>query len=202
MIAILLGARRGEIIGLRWSAAEFFEDGSGRLHIQQQVRMVRGKPEVAKTKTRKSTRTIPLPPYVVEVLQEHRQRQLRQAELFNWEVTEDTWLFTTDEGQCVRPDTVYHHFKALIRKLGLSDIRFHDLRHVSASLLDDSGASSKAKADILGHTTTRMSDETYTHTSDEARRRALERAAEAFRGGAEESLGGSFGGNSENGPSA
>ena len=102
----------------------------------------------------------------------------------------------------MRPDTVYHHFKDLIRRLGLPDIRFHDLRHVSASLLDESGASSKAKADILGHTTTRMSDETYTHTSEEARRRALERAAAAFRGGERNTFGGNSGGNSENGPSA
>ncbi len=201
LMAALVGPRRGELAGLRWHRVHIRPDGSGHIEILQQIRMVKGKPQLAKTKTQKSTRTVPLPAIVVEALEIHRARQAEQAKKFNWQVTEDSFVFTRNDGRAVRPDSVYQHFELLIRKHGLPRIALHDLRHTFASLVDETGGSAREKADIMGHTTTQMGDIVYTHTSENARQRAVNNAAEAFQRGFAAPSDSNFGSSSAGGES-
>lgn len=68
--------------------------------------------------------------------------------------------------------------------------------------MEEAGKSTRVKADVMGHTTTVMGDNVYTHTSEDAQRRAVFKAADAFQSGFKAPLGGDFGGNAENGPTA
>lgn len=180
-LSIYLGPRRGELVGLVWRRVHLNPDGTGIIQIRQQVRLVDGKPQLASTKTSKSRRDIPLPPNIVDILQEHRQSQELQAQAFGWTVTGETPVFTGNDGKALRPDSVYRHFKRLIARLGLPEITLHDLRHVFASLMDETGSTPREKADLMGHVTTQVTDETYTHTSQRARSRAIDRAARALQ---------------------
>ena len=143
--------------------------------------MVDGKPQIAATKTAKSRRDLPLPPAMIEILKNHRDRQAKQAQAFGWTQTDDSWVFTNNNGQPLRPDSVYRHFKQLIARLGLPEITLHDLRHIFASVLDEMGTTPKVKADLMGHTTTQVTDGTHTHTSERVRTSAVERVAEALQ---------------------
>jgi integrase len=64
-------------------------------------------------------------------------------------------------------------FTAAVRDAGLEDFRFHDLRHTFATRLNQSGADPYTIRDLLGHSSTTMT-ENYTHTSHETRRQAID----------------------------
>jgi integrase len=54
-------------------------------------------------------------------------------------------------------------FKPLLRRAGLPDIRFHDLRHTCASLLLTRGTHPKLVQELLGHATVSITLDTYSH---------------------------------------
>ncbi len=75
VLMVMLGLRRSEVCGLRWDHVDF---GAGTLSIEQTVQRVEGKLRELPTKTRRSTRTVPLPGRALYALTEHhRQAQAR-----------------------------------------------------------------------------------------------------------------------------
>ena len=66
-------------------------------------------------------------------------------------------------------------YHAFLKKYGITDIRFHDLRHTFATLLIESDVSMKVVQELLGHSTITTSMDIYTHVSDEKKEQALER---------------------------
>ena len=72
----------------------------------------------------------------------------------------------------MRPETVSRHFRLLSRRAGPPLIRFHDLRHTSASLALTAGVAMRVVSDRLGHTTTSITADRYTHVSPAVSRRA------------------------------
>ena len=66
----------------------------------------------------------------------------------------------------------YHTF---LQKYGITDIRFHDLRHTFASLLIESDVSMKVVQELLGHSTITTSMDIYTHISDKKKEQALDK---------------------------
>ena len=66
-------------------------------------------------------------------------------------------------GNIFHPDTISAQFKALLRKAGLREIRFHDLRHSCASLLLAKGAAMKEIQDRLGHSDISTTADNYSH---------------------------------------
>ena len=84
-------------------------------------------------------------------------------------------VFTDEKGESPRPDRVTKRFKKYVRKAKLSgreDLRFHSLRHSTASHLMMDGHPKEIVAEVLGHTTTRMADK-HSHLSSEAAKRAM-----------------------------
>ncbi|MDY4112983.1 MAG: site-specific integrase [Roseburia sp.] len=69
----------------------------------------------------------------------------------------------------------YHRF---LKKYGITNIRFHDLRHTFASLLIESDVSMKVVQELLGHSTISTSMDIYTHISGEKKEEALQRIGE------------------------
>ena len=69
-------------------------------------------------------------------------------------------------GNYYDPNRLNHLFKKEIKKVDLPDIRFHDLRHTHASLLLNSNVNIKAISDRLGHITTTITLNTYSHIYD------------------------------------
>jgi integrase len=122
---------------------------------------------LVRPKTFKSRRQLPLPVLAVSALKVHQacQREGGVSSL------PSAWVFPSKAGTLTEPRNVVRAFKRLLAKAGLpSATRLYDLRHGFASLLLAAGEHPKVVADLLGHSTTRLTLDTYTHVLPELTR--------------------------------
>src|SRR5439155_26689301 len=78
-----------------------------------------------------------------------------------WEAHD--YVFCTLTGTHLRPNHVVDEFKKILRRAGLLAIRFHDLRHSTATLLLSLGVHAKVVQEMLGHTQISMTMDIYSH---------------------------------------
>ena len=153
------GMRKGEILGLPLSALDIEK---GYLRVIQTLQLVHGKGLLLlEPKTQKSRRMIVLPSFVVEALKIHLARRNERSKSANWK--ESGLVFTTDVGTPIAPRNLVRHFKNKLSSAGLPDIRFHDLRHTTASLLLEKNVHPKIVSELLGHSTITLTLNTYSH---------------------------------------
>lgn len=93
-------------------------------------------------------------------------------------------MFPSEFGTPLGPRSFDRQYKTILKQASLPAKRIHDMRHTAASLMGLHGASSAEIRDVLGHTTTRMTDK-YTHTYNEGRRRAIEGTGQLLKRKAE-----------------
>ena len=92
-----------------------------------------------------------------------------------------TLLPMLDEmGKLFRPNYVTDHFKLLLQRNGLREIRFHDLRHSCASLLLSQGIAMKQIQDWLGHSTFATTADIYSHLDFNSKQESAAAIAHAF----------------------
>ena len=131
-VAIALGMRRGEALGLRWQDVDL---GEGTITMAMQLQRVAGKLRHDETKTDDSTRMVALPQPCIRALRRHRAQQaadrLGAGDLW----TNSDLVFTTRKGTPIEPRNNNRTFDALVKQAGVQRIRFHDLRHSCATLL-------------------------------------------------------------------
>lgn len=169
-VALALGLRQGEALGLRWQDVDF--DG-GVLHVRVALQRVRGEPaRLVEPKTRQSRRTLPMPAIIVAQLRAHHDRQLTECVTAGpaWQGEHWGLVFCTATGTPLDARHVVFYFKRQLRHAGLPDIRFHDLRHSCASLLLAQNVHPRVVMEILGHSTIALTMNTYSHVLPEAQR--------------------------------
>src|SRR5919202_1597079 len=178
-IALSLGLRRGEVLGLRWEDVDFDRQ---TVRITQALPAIKGKLRLAPLKTASSRRILPLSAMLVADLKAHRVQQFeeRLKEGTRWQ--EHGLVFTTSIGTPISPRNLVRSFKAVLTRAGLPDIRFHDLRHSRASLLAAQGVPARVAMDVLGHSNIQTTQNIYTHVFDDAKRQAAD-ALEQILGG-------------------
>lgn len=176
-VSLWLGLRQGEALGLRWDDIDF---DNLTLTVRYQVQRIGGKLTLTEPKTKKSRRTVPLPKRVAVKLREHRLRQL-EARLTAGEKWDGSWnlVFTTSIGTPLDARNVIRPFKAILAKAGLPDMRWHDLRHSSATLQLAYGATTREIMETLGHSQETMTN-LYAHVVPELQRRTMDRMDERF----------------------
>lgn len=169
---LTLGVRKGEALGLRWSDVNF---EAHTVAINQNLVTIPGKGPIFDTpKTAKSRRTIPLPDSLWTLLKTHKQSQL-EARLQAGNTWEDYGLvFPTATGRPQSPRNLTRDFHALLAKLGLPRRGIHSLRHSAATLWLDGGANMKTVQTLLGHSTYKLTADTYSHTVEHQERAAVE----------------------------
>jgi integrase len=114
------------------------------------------------TKTRRGRRQINLTPRAVNALKAHRKYQLEERMRLAGLYEDRDLIFTTSVGTPINPENlVKRSFKPLLKKAGLPEIRFHDLRHTCATLLLGRGVHPKIAQELLGHATIAMTLDTY-----------------------------------------
>ena len=92
-----------------------------------------------------------------------RARQEAQRTLLWKPLTDADFVFAHPDGTPLDPSTVSHIFNKVIRRAGLPHIRLHDLRHTHASLLLQAGTHPKVVQKRLGHSSIRVTLDTYSH---------------------------------------
>lgn len=178
-LLLVTGMRRGEAIGLRWRDLDL---GSGDARVVQQITAVAGHPMVDSPKTRRGSRVVPLDPDMTRQLTEHRdaQRTTHRGYGLPWDA--DTLVFARPDGSRLRPEYVSKHFTVLARRAGLPAIRLHDLRHTNATLALEAGIDLKIVSERLGHATTGITADIYTHVAPRVGRDAAGRIASLIDG--------------------
>ena len=183
ILALATGMRRGEILGLKWRDVDLEE---GVLHIQRILTRIPSKLPgkgftEAEPKTERGRRSILLPVFTVEALKAHRVRQL-EAKLkagIGWQ--DHDYVFCTSIGTHLNPTRdVLDQFKILLKKAGLPAIRFHDLRHSSATMLLGMKVHPKIVQEILGHSQISITMDIYSHVLPTMQEEAMGKMNEAF----------------------
>lgn len=162
-LALLLGARRGEICALRWSDIDFEK---GTLSIKRTVQSIPGIGLVFNTpKTRRGKRCLRIGADCVELLQEYRRYQkaerfrigsawVRKVTLENGKVVDNDMLFTKWNGEPMDPDIISSWFPKFLEAHNLPDVNFHSLRHSNASILIAAHVPITTVSGRLGHAQT------------------------------------------------
>jgi integrase len=157
VLAVLSGARQGELFALRWRD---FDSARATVQIRFSQQDVNGVVTVTATKTEASRRLIYLPAVAVRALREHRRRMKTEG----MPIGPDNAIFVAPEGGPLRRKNVLSRsFKPLLKRAGLPDVRFHDLRHTYATELLTSGADAKVIQSQLGHSKIGVTLDTYAH---------------------------------------
>jgi integrase len=185
ILALASGLRRGELIGLKWQDINFL---TGTLQVRRILTRVPsklpGKGYVeAEPKAEKGRRSILLPPFVIEALKQHRAKQLESKLKAGSAWQDHDYVFCTSIGTHLNPTRdILDQLKASLKKAGLPDIRFHDLRHSSATMLLGMGVHPKIVQEILGHSQISMTMDTYSHVLPTMQREAMSKMNDALQG--------------------
>ncbi|MFD9970600.1 tyrosine-type recombinase/integrase [Streptomyces sp. NPDC059011] len=169
VLAVTLGLRRGEILGLRWSDIDLEHR---TLTVRNQLQRVQKELYEDTTKNRR-TRAIPIPLMCVAPLRWQRLRQAAQRAAAGESWHGGDHVFTTRTGRPVEPRNLSRSFERVSDDAGLPRIRLHDARHGCATLLFAAGVPARVVMEILGHSQIAVTMNIYTHVSDDNRREAM-----------------------------
>lgn len=154
LLELCTGLRRGELMALQWDDLDF---DTGILTVEKQVYKVKGQLQVSVPKTRASIRKLVLPPGVVEVLREYRRG------------VDSRWMFPSPvkEDAPLSPGVARRRLQRILERAGCRHIRFHDMRHIFATLSLENGMDVKTLSAMLGHVSAATTLDIYTHVTDE-----------------------------------
>ncbi|MDO0926032.1 tyrosine-type recombinase/integrase [Streptomyces sp. TG1A-8] len=179
-LALRTGLRKGELLGLHWDDLDL-NTGTAAIHRSLQ-RTRTGGLTVLHTKTRASERRIVLPTECVNSLKTHRERQeeARRAAGTSW--SDNGLVFTTTTtGSPLEPANLTRSFSRLLNGAGLRRIRFHDLRHSTATLLLEQGVDLVVIKELLGHAHIGVTAGVYAHVRLRLQRQAIDTLGNALR---------------------
>ena len=159
LLELTTGMRRGELLALRWDDLDF---ATGKLRIDKQVYPVGGKLMISEPKTKAANRTIILPPAMVDLLAEYKKGVFSEL----------MFPSRTKPEQPIDPGYVRKRLQAILERAGCKKVRFHDLRHTFATMSLENGMDVKTLSTIIGHVSSATTLNTYTHITDEMRRKA------------------------------
>ncbi len=167
-VDLFTGLREGELLGLMWDCVDFEK---GTILVNKQLRRSQRKGGTyyfSPPKNNKS-RTITPAPYVMKLLQAQKVQQARQR-LMAGPAWEDSGLvFTNEFGRYISYRAIFDSFKRIVKRIGLSDARIHDLRHTYAVNCIRAGDDIKTVQSNLGHATAAFTLDVYGHFTDDMR---------------------------------
>jgi integrase len=179
-VALALGLRQGEALGLLWDAVDL---DAGTLTVRRALQRQAGEGLVlVEPKSRAGRRTIKLPDALRDALRVHRVRQTEQR-LAAGNVWEDRgFVFCQPTGRPIDRRRDWQDWKTLLKAAGVRDARLHDARHTAATLLLQQGVPARVVMDILGHSQISLTLGTYSHVVPELAQEAAERMGKALWG--------------------
>jgi integrase len=150
LLAIHYGLRRGELLGLKWSDLQ-----GNTLQVRRTMSESRVGRIEEETKNGKG-RPIELSERALEALRSHRRQQVG--------VKDSEYIFPSTTGTPTNSSNLmYRSFKPTLKRAGLPQIRFHDLRHTCATIRFMKGQHPKRVQELLGHASIAMTMDIYSH---------------------------------------
>lgn len=159
LLEIATGLRRGELLALQWDDLNF---KTGTLKVERQVHRAKGELIISQPKTKAANRTIILPAPLLGVLKEYRQQ------------VHSRWMFPSPrkDDLPLDPASVRKHLTTILERAGCRHIRFHDLRHLFATMSLEHGMDVKTLSTVIGHVSSSTTLNIYAHITDEMRQTA------------------------------
>ncbi|MFE9439626.1 tyrosine-type recombinase/integrase [Streptomyces sp. NPDC006602] len=177
-LALRTGLRKGELLGLHWEDLDL--DG-GIASIRRSLQRTRtGGLTHLPTKTRASERRIALPTECIHSLKEHKERQDKERETAGAAWRDSGLVFTTPAGGPFDPTNLTRRFRSVLARTGLRRIRFHDLRHSTATLLLEQGVDLIVIKELLGHAHIGVTAGVYAHVRLRLQRQAIDTLGDAL----------------------
>lgn len=187
-LALALGLRQGEVLGLQWSDVDHHAGSITIRRGRQRPRYAHGcqepcgmkhagrcpdrqsvRAETAETKSRAGRRVIGLPDQLRELLVEQQREQQADRERAGQLWTEHGYVFANELGAPLNPRTDWDRWKRLLADAGIRDARLHDARHTAATVLLLLGVPDRAVMSLMGWSKTDMTAR-YQHVTAVVRR--------------------------------
>lgn len=178
VLAVGLGIREGELLGLRWKDVDM---DRGILHVTRALQWLhvtegerRREAALVEPKSKTSRRTLPLSAPAVNVLRAHRTRCVNEKLRLG-----DRWLndldlvFVGPQGEPLHAKYVWREWRRILTAAKLPTIRPHDLRHTAGTLLREQGVDIKVIQETLGHSSISTTLDTYGHVTAGLREQAV-----------------------------
>lgn len=170
-LLIWLGARRGEVLALRWSNVDLDAATlriAGTLKRSKSIGLYVDPP-----KTKSSDRTVPLLDHLVSALTTHRADQEREREAAG-ELWQDTgFVFVTELGLPIDPRNALRWWHRQLKLAGIDPRPMHAARRTAVTLMAEAGIPIEVAANIVGHSTIRMTAEVYNQVRPRAQLDAM-----------------------------
>jgi integrase len=199
IIALSLGLRRGEVLGLRWQDVDLDAETLAVRRSAQRLSWQHGCPDAERCgfkparcpqrhgggivfDTPKSTaggRVVPLPVPLVNALRQHRRRQHEERLRAGSRWQDRGLVFAQLDGKPLDPDRHSQAWRKLLAEAGVRPARLHDARHTAATLLLVQGVDSRVVMALMGWSHQSMTRR-YQHVVPELARDAADRMSAAL----------------------
>lgn len=175
---LITGARRGEILGLKWDKVDFTNNQvyiCNSVLYSSDIGIYESTP-----KTERSKRYITLPAETMQFLRQYRAWQnterLRLGEYYQ----NQGFVFSQDTGAPMHPDSVTDWLNKFSKRHGLPHVNPHAFRHTMASMLYFNGVDSVSISKRLGHAQVSTTANIYAHVMEEADKKNADILADVF----------------------
>ena len=170
VLMLYSGLRVGEVCGLTWQDVDFT---TNTIHVHKNAVEIKEMDEDGKshyvlitqnsTKTKSGTGIIPMTEKAFLALSELKK------------VTgEYEYIITSSKGERIRPSRIDRTFYLILKTVGLEKVGVHALRHTFATMLFNNGCEVKVVSDILGHSSTTITENIYIHVIQEQKVKAIQ----------------------------
>jgi integrase len=173
VLCLYTGLRVGELCGLHWQDIDM---ENKVLYVKNTMLRIQDYSENKKTKTKlicsspkskSSVRYIPLPDFLVELLEPLRSDP-------------EAYFLSGEEDHRIEPRYMQMQFKKYLKECEIRDVSFHCLRHTFSTISLRSGMDSKTLSELLGHSSVNITLNNYVHSSLEYKRESMNNLA-SFR---------------------
>ena len=186
ILALYTGMRKGEVLGLQWSDIDF--EGK-MIHVSRVLKKEGNKVILGTLKTESSNRILTVSGALLAYLAKCREKQTEAVQNDPQKVMLTGYVCCNSKGKPFHPNTISSQFRNMLNQNDLRPIRFHDLRHMHATMLLKMGVPVKVVSARLGHTKIQTTMDIYVHADREMDEDAAEqisgylrRAADAANG--------------------
>lgn len=186
--ALDTGLRQGELLALKWDSVDL---PRCMIHVRATLTRDEDKKLVATPpKTPSSIRSVSLAKTTIELLKETEKTQMGSKRGLS------AWVFPNenDYGPTCKDGFLREEFQEVAKRAGVPGLSFHGLRHTHATMLAALGVNIKAVQERLGHSTTRMTLDVYSHLTSTIQGEAVTALDAFYEKTAGKEIGGQIGG--------
>lgn len=199
IFALGTGLRLGELLALKWSDISF-KDKTVTVNKSIKETYIFDENEEKhfsvveqEPKTKNSYRSVPINDNLLDLLKDHKKKQLIDHEQNKDIYVDNLLVFATPTGNYLNYSNVRKIFKKIIKKYNnslteeekktrsLPDLRIHDLRHTFATRLFENGVAPKTVQSLLGHADITTTMNIYTHVMKDTKDNAIDKINFMFK---------------------